>query len=228
MKKCILKIITLLICLFCQSCATSVDNNIGLSHQLNVNAVKSKIEKGVWLSLNHIRQDKLMCVPTSAAMVLDYYGDTKNPHEIKMLTLGQEYDPSKPFNDYSRTSYRELVIGLRSLGYYWNTKSYECTEAGFRLALQEVIESLDDRCPVLIDTGLRRGHTMVVIGYDDGSRAMFFIDPLIDAPGIRVIDYETLAKIWHSKDAGWDGRLAMYTRAKKGDSSKILDNIAPK
>ena len=112
MKKWIFKIITLLICLFCQSCATSVDNNIGLSHQLNVNAVKSKIEKGVWLSLNHIRQEKLMCVPTSAAMVLDFYGDTKNPHEIKMLTLGQVYDPSKPFNNRGRCFLSTLILIL--------------------------------------------------------------------------------------------------------------------
>ena len=70
---------------------------------------------------------------------------------------------------------------------------------------------------------------MVVFGYDNARQAMFFIDPLIDAPGIRirVIDYETLAKIWHSKDAGWDGRLAMYTRAKRCDSSYILENIGP-
>lgn len=214
MRKWIFKIITLLIFIFCQSCATSVDNNIGLSHQLNVNSVKSKIQKGVWLSLNHIRQEKLMCVPTSAAMVLDYYGEAINPREIRMLSLGRKYDPSRPFNAYGRTKYPDLIIGLRSLGYYWNAKSYECTEAGFRLALQEVIKSLDDRRPVLIDTGLRHGHTMVVVGYDDEIRTMFFMDPLIDAPGIRVIDYETLAKIWHSKDAGWDGRLAMYTRTK--------------
>jgi len=176
MKNWMLKIVTLLICLFYQSCAISVDNDISLLHPMNVNAAKSEIEKGVWLSLNHIKQEKLMCVQTSASIVLDYYGDTKSPHEIKMLTLGQEYDPSKPFNDYSRTSYRELVIGLRSLGYYWNTKSYESTEAGFQLALQEVIESLYDPRPVLIDTGLHGGHTMVVVGYDYDKRVMFFMD----------------------------------------------------
>jgi len=228
MKNWMLKIITLLICLFYQSCAISVDNDIGLLHPMNVNAVKSEIEKGVWLSLNHIKQEKLMCFPTSAAIVLDYYGEAISPREIRMLSLGRKYDPSRPFNAYGRTNYPDLIIGLRSLGYYWKTKSYECTKEGFRLALQEVIESLDDRRPVLIDTGLHGGHTMVVVGYDNDKRVMFFMDPLIDAPGIRVIDYETLAKIWHSKDTGWDGRLAMYTRAKKDDSLKILDNMAPK
>ena len=56
---------------------------------------------------------------------------------------------------------------------------------------------------------------MVVVGYDIDKRFIIFMDPSIDAPGIRVIDYENLAKIWHSKAARWDGRLAMYTRAKK-------------
>jgi hypothetical protein len=55
---------------------------------------------------------------------------------------------------------------------------------------------------------------MVVFGYDDRSRVVFIMDPLIGAPGIRVIDYDTLSTIWHSKDSGWNGRLAMYTRTK--------------
>ena len=127
MKKWIFKIITLLICLFCQSCATSVDNNIGLSHQLNVSSVKSRVEKGIWLSLNHIKQEKgeLMCVPSSAAMVLAYYGDARRPREIRILALGRDVKRRIPF--------KKLVIGLRSLGYYWYTRSYECNETGFLL-----------------------------------------------------------------------------------------------
>jgi hypothetical protein len=228
MRNWIFQIVALLICLCCQSCATRIDNNIDLSDQLNAHEVKSRIEKGVWLSLNHIRQENMMCVPTSAAMVLDYYGDTRSSREIRMRSLGRTYEPSSPFNAYGRTSYPNLIIGLRSLGYDWNTRSYECTEAGFRRATREVMESLDDRRPVLIDTALRGGHTVVVIGYDDNKRAMFFMDPLIDTPGIRAIDYEALSMIWHSRDSGWNGRLAMYTRAKMGHDSKTLDNIQPR
>jgi len=53
------------------------------------------------LSISHIRQENNLCVPTSAAMVLKYFGENRSPRELKTLSRGRDYNEKVKFTDFT-------------------------------------------------------------------------------------------------------------------------------
>jgi len=166
----------------------------------------------VFLNVPHIRQEENLCVPTSTAMVLAYFGESHSPRELKILSRGRNYDPKEPFSDFTITFFRDLVPGLRKIGYDWRDSTYLNNDSGFSSGLQDIKENLRRGNPVLVDTSLFGGHTFVVSGFDDNKAVLHITDPNIGAPGLRTISYEQFKGIWNSVDSGFSGRAALLTK----------------
>ena len=138
------------------------------------------------LPVFQIRQETNLCVPTSAAMVLTYYGHLHSPREIKTLASGHVYDPNDPFTDFTMTYFSSLIRGLARLGIHWSEKDYPNNEDGFADGLTEIEAQIDFGHPVLVDTGLSAsGHTFVISGYIQPERRLLVVDPDAPPPGYR-------------------------------------------
>jgi hypothetical protein len=167
------------------------------------------------LKVPHLRQETLLCVPTSAAMVLAYYGDPQPPRRLKSLASGRNYDPQAPFSDYSMTRFQDLIRAVESLGYAWTEKTYPDTPEGAEIGLREIETQLSMRRPVMVDVTLPAGgHTVVVEGFDPEARTLFIVDPDAPAPGRRAIGYDQFAAIWNEHAYGGQFRGLIVTRPK--------------
>ena len=170
--------------------------------------------KSGYIALNHQGQEKNLCVPTSASMVMELYGEKICPRALKTLSRNQVYHPDVPFNDFTATFFNNLIFGISRIGFRWRGASYPNSLSGMNSGLLEIKRSIDKGRPVLIDTHLYGGHTFVVCGYDDGIQSLIIMDPNIQDPGIRVIKYADLAAIWNSLGVGFNGRGALFTAPK--------------
>jgi hypothetical protein len=170
--------------------------------------------KSGYISLNHQYQENNLCVPTSASMVMEIYGEKKCPRSLKVLSRNQVYNPNIPFADFTATFFKDLIFGVSRIGFRWREAHYPNTTVGLNSGLLEIKRSIDKNRPVLIDTYLYGGHTFVVCGYDDSIQSLIIMDPNIPDPGIRVIKYTDLAVIWNSLGVGFNGRGALFTAPK--------------
>lgn len=175
---------------------THADNNIGIEKNTSeINRIK---EESVSCELKHIRQGNNLCVCASAEMVLAYYGQNIDQKEIKRLAEGKNLkDNDKSL--YTATLFVELVRGLKKKGINWQTKSYEMNN--FNGGLKFIIAQIKSKNPVLVDTTLYGGHTVVISGYDEKAKKIIITDPNIESPGIRILSEEEFRKIWNSKGA---------------------------
>jgi hypothetical protein len=173
--------------------------------------------QSAWIPLHHQDQESDLCMPTSASMVLDYFGDSMSPREIKALTLRKEYKPGDIFKDFSGTSDDELVGGLARRGYHWRIKDYPLDAGGLQRGLAEIERSLDAGIPVLVDVAYSEGHTMVANGYSKPDGKLYFIDPDYPAPGIRFAAFEELDALWRpaSADHRFRYRTAVFPKRKR-------------
>jgi hypothetical protein len=173
--------------------------------------------QSAWIALRHQRQEANLCVPTSASIILDYFGDSISPREIKALSLHKRYTPGDTFTDFSITFFRDLIAGLAQVGYTWREEDYSDDRRGLDKGLAAVERSLDAGIPVMIDTSPgRSGHTFVVAGYSKADRALFAVDPNRPFPGTRTVGFEELDRIWTSKGVGSDVRAAVFPQRRKG------------
>jgi hypothetical protein len=155
--------------------------------------------ESAWIELKHQRQERNLCVPTSASIVLSYFGDDVSPRELKALSERKSYDPEARFTDFTRMMFQDLIAGLERRGYRWRLESFENTDEGFWSGLRVTTESLDEHVPVIIATTTRRvGHAIVIAGYSRPLQTIYAVDPNIEAPGIRLIKFSELQAIWHS------------------------------
>lgn len=169
----------------------------------------------VELKIVHIRQENLLCVPTSAAMVLGYYGDPQSPRRLKALSRGRSYDAHAPFDDFSVTRFRDLLRGTAALGYAWREKTYADTPAGFEAGMRTIEQEVSAGRPVMTDISLGKlGHTIVVTGADPKSRTLVVIDPDIPAPGRRLASYAHFQEVWNERSYGGRFRALILTRPK--------------
>jgi hypothetical protein len=180
--------------------------------------------QSAWLSLRYKDQETNLCVPTSASIILDYFGNEVSPRQIKELSMGREYSPDEPFNDFTITLFRDLISGLRRIGYSWKEKDYPDNLNGLRQGLAEIEHSLDDGMPVMIDTtrlnghsSAVAGHTFVVAGYSVPQQSLYVVDPNIPAPGTRVVGFKELESIWNSRSVNFDKRAAVFPQGRKKD-----------
>jgi hypothetical protein len=174
--------------------------------------------QSAWIPLHHQRQETNLCVPTSASIILDYFGDSISPREINELSLGHRYAPDKPFEDFTVTLFRDLDSGLARRGYHWKEKDYVNDGSGLKKGLLDVERSLDAQIPVMIDTTTDAGHTVVVAGYSISDQLLIAVDPNERSPGIRIIGFQELGSIWNSRSVGFGARAAVFPQRRRVQS----------
>jgi hypothetical protein len=168
--------------------------------------------QSAWIPLRHQYQEPNLCAPTSASIILDYFGDSISPREIKALTRNTQYTPEESFIDFSGTSFHDLIAGLARRGYAWREKSYSDDSPGLKRGLAEIERSLDGGIPVIIETSLYYGHAYVVGGYSTHDQAVFIVDPAAEYPGIRAVRFEVLGSVWHPSGSDSGQRAAVFPR----------------
>jgi hypothetical protein len=164
-----------------------------------------------WLSVAQIQQETNLCVPTSAAMVLGYYGHPYPPRELKVWSRGLVYDPTAPFNDFTITFFKDLLSGLQNHGIVWTNPMFTNDQNGFNSGLQLIENQIDLGKPVIVDTDLYTGHAFVIDGYDNTHGTVIVADPFTAPPGIREIDFADFMALWNSSKVGSNIRGLILT-----------------
>lgn len=161
----------------------------------------SRIPSRVSLPVPHIAQKAYLCVPASASMVLEYYGEGISQDSLKELAGHRK--------DFAGTYYSDMITGLEKIGHHWKAMGFELDSVGFELGLKEIKRNLSAGRPVLISTSKPPGgHTMVVIGYDDRQQVVELMDPA--STGSRSMSYKKLENIWHD-DFQYNDRWILVT-----------------
>ena len=173
-------------------------------------------DRRVILDVPHLEQETLLCVPTAAAMILQYYGDAQSPRKLKTLASGREYDPSLPFDDFTITYYRDLVRAVQKLGYTWSEQSIPDTNTGFDAGIREIEDEIERGRPVMVDVSFESGgHTFVIEGFDSASRKLFIVDPGRKGSGLNVESYDEFKAIWNEHSRNGNFRALIKTQPKQ-------------
>jgi hypothetical protein len=140
-------------------------------------------------------------------MILGYYGEDRDPQYLKSIA-------SPPGSTFPGTYFKDMVAGMRKLGYRWEEECFSNDGPGFREGIRKVKRSVVDRRPVMVDIWSPPiGHTVVVVGVDERAKKLTFLDPNANAPGLWTASEETFKSVWHSNVANY--RCAVFTRPKK-------------
>ena len=67
----------------------------------------------------------------------------------------------------------------------------------------------------MVDVALYRSHTLVIVGLDEEREQIFFSDPNIPSPGLRVLTYAQLDSIWNGLAYDVNRRGVLFTKPKK-------------
>lgn len=151
------------------------------------------------INLNHQEQEPMLCVPTSASIMLNKFGWNYPPRQIKLATLRLPwYGQSTPFNNWTPMSLWDLLNGMD----YLNIKTWNIgwwVLADFQKGLDAIKSSIRMGNPVMIAVtyGGPTGHAMVVCGYDDVNQRLIMNDPGNKSPGIVYYSYASL------RDTNW-------------------------
>jgi ABC-type bacteriocin/lantibiotic exporter with double-glycine peptidase domain len=173
-----------LVLLLCLNQSFSQDN-------IEIETIKAE---GYYCEIQHVRQLPNLCVAASAQMVLAYYGKDIDQKDIKRKADGVMYkDNDKRM--FNTTLFTELIRGLKYFKINWQEKLYGM-ESGNQ-GLNFIINEIKNKRPVLID--IYPGHTVVVNGYYEKNKLFIITDPNIESPGIKIIYYQDLRRMWNSK-----------------------------
>jgi Peptidase_C39 like family len=162
----------------------------------------------VRLDVPHIRQQPDLCVPTSSAMILRYFGETHDPARLK--ALAEEHKPLSRRNK-TFTYWVDMRHALAQLGKNWRIGDYAKTDAGFEDGLADIRRSLRANNPVMIDVHLGPGHTFVVMGYNHPEKVFYVRDPNLPESYSRVLPYNILQASWHNHQFA-NSRSAFYSQ----------------
>ena len=110
--------------------------------------------------------DEITCGPTSATMVLKYYGIDANIDEVKKLTRTTWYTHKQ--KDYGMTAPVMISIALNHYGLNSVMKT------GSMKRIKSVV-SQNTPCIVLVRSGEYTMHYVVVVGYDNNM--IFYANP---------------------------------------------------
>jgi hypothetical protein len=95
---------------------------------------------------------------------------------------------------FNTTLFTELVRGLKYFNINWEAKTYGIDSGNS--GLNFIINELKNKRPVLIATN---GHVVVVNGYYEKNKLFLITDPNIESPGIKIISYSDLRRMWNSR-----------------------------
>ena len=172
----------------------------------------------LYISFRHQVQAANLCVPTSASMVIEYYGDKESPDHLKALAQGDIM--------FQGTHYNDIARGLRTLGYFWQIRSLDVDTLEFQASLLLIEAELTRHHPPLVDISVHNdvgpnlhGHTMPIVGFDNESKEIIFNDPAKKNDYVRRMSFSAFQKCWHSAQ-NLKYRVIMLTRP-KGDSSFV-------
>jgi hypothetical protein len=151
------------------------------------------------INLNHQEQEHMLCVPTSASIMLNKFGWNYPPRQIKLATLRKPwYGQSTPFNNWTPMSLWDILDGMDYLNIKtWNIGWWHL--ADFQKGLDAIKSSVRMGYPVMIVVtfGGPIGHAMAVCGYDDVNQRLIMNDPANKSPGIVYYSYASL------RDTNW-------------------------
>lgn len=98
------------------------------------------------------------CGPTSALMVIEYYGKREGRNEFDLVALRQKDEPGA-------TNLRQMLNIFDGLGGYEYTSTYDIdVEEG--IAEDYILNTLKEGTPILLGWDEWGGHWQVIIGYD--------------------------------------------------------------
>ena len=167
------------------------------------------------LDIRYMHQENLLCVPTSASMIMAFYGDYQSPRKLKTMSRGRSYLESASFNDFSINFYRDIIKAATILGYEWREQIFEDNDLGFRQGLDVIKNELSQRRPIMIDLSTPEGHTVVINGFDEKAQMIEVVDPNDSAPGRYSIQYKTLRSIWNEHALNGSFRSLVTTSSRK-------------
>ena len=213
-----------------QSFSISTGISTGISASISANGfceVMPFIGKGVllpdpWnnstesitLNVKHQVQETMLCMPTSASMMLSKLGWNFPPRQIKLASLGKTwYGPSAPFNDYTGMSFMGLQTALQKLGQKGMCTTY--SDQNFTIGLEDIKNSIRRGYPVIIGTTVQvyYGHAVLVIGFDEKNKRVVIDNPAYRAPGIVYYSYDDLKnKYWNNKFFGSTSRSVFFMK----------------
>lgn len=162
----------------------------------------------VLLDVPHMEQERDLCVPTSSAMILAYYGEEHNPVVLK--SYAENHKPAAKRNT-TFTYWADMRVALKKVGHNWGIKNYRKSNSGFNAGFRDIKRSLRKGRPVMVDVHLGEGHTFVVVGYNDTKELVYIRDPLLGHYQARQISYRDFKRNWHNHKFS-NSRSAFFSR----------------
>lgn len=170
--------------------------------------------ESITLNVKHQVQETMLCMPTSASMMLSKLGWNFHPRQIKLASLGKTwYGPSAPFNDYTGMTFMGLQTALQKLGQKGMCTTY--SDQNFTIGLEDIKNSIRRGYPVIIGTTVQvyYGHAVLVIGFDEKNKRVVVDNPAYQAPGIVYYSYDDLKnKYWNNKFFGSTSRSVFFMK----------------
>lgn len=168
----------------------------------------------VMLDLKHQVQGPNMCVPTSAAIVMNYYGVTADPAKIMQLGGGSQKDGMAA---------EALTKALKNWEFNWPTETYRVDSAGFKRGLKDILTELSADRPVLIHIHSRNrtilSHIVTLIGYDIKRQEVYYLDTAAGPKTLR-IGFKQLNREWSDDPKRPYRRYVRFTRKQGEQVSK--------
>lgn len=173
--------------------------------QINLGVIQdtSKISEikaeSILCDINYIPQEKNLCVAASAEMVLDFYGKRISQKDIKRLVDNKNYKDTDN-RLYSFVYFNELVNTLAKIGFNWEVKRFPIRD--FNKGMDFIINELSNNRPLLVCVSrlYATEHTVVLNGYSEKDKIIIITDPMLQAPGIRIISLDEFKRIWIAKN----------------------------
>jgi len=195
-------------------------------------AIKQFVFRDKILEVPHVSQDLNYCAPAAAAMVAAFH----NKHIDQALLARLSSARSER---HRGTSLQDLARALQMLGLdakvsclacdarYKHQSRDESLEIAIRRSLLTVKKEITANRPVIvaIRQRLQGAHAVVVVGFDDDERRVYYNDPGSKTPQTKAVSYEQFAEWWAYETSGVHHHRALVCRGPghKGESWQTDD-----
>ena len=155
-----------------------------------------------FLKLNHVQQERKLCVPASCVMALDFYG-----YKINQRTLALKISERSGKGKGTKSS--DAVLAVNKLGFQW--QSIKFTDLP---KLGDLIAELHRKHPPIVAIDVPGGptHALILVGYDNIKKNLFFLDPAISEStpnpqftgkppylGATIMSVDKFLKVWKER-----------------------------